>query len=147
MKRLLLYARTLVHLRPTQVLALLRKRLLPSPTQAPQTHGLRLRPGVGLSPCLPHSRLPGRDHAFCFLNQEKTFPDGGIDWASKDMPKLWRYNLHYFDYLFDAGRSHDAKVHLISDWIVKNPPGTGDAWEPYTLSLRIVNWIKFFLQE
>ena len=39
-----------------------------------------------------------------------------------------------------------CKVHLISDWIVKNPPGTGDAWEPYTLSLRMVNWIKFFLK-
>ncbi|MEP6891151.1 MAG: alginate lyase family protein, partial [Nitrospirota bacterium] len=72
--------------------------------------------------------------------------EDGIDWASKDMPKLWRYNLHYFDYLFDAGRSHDSKVHLISDWIAKNPPGTGDAWEPYTLSLRIVNWIKLFLK-
>jgi uncharacterized heparinase superfamily protein len=146
MKRLLLYARTLVHLRSTQVLALIRKRLLPSPTQFSQIHGLRLRPGVGLSPCLPHSCLPGRDHAFYFLNQEKTFPDGSIDWASKDMSKLWRYNLHYFDYLFDTGRTHDAKVHLISDWIAKNPPGTGDGWEPYTLSLRIVNWIKFFLQ-
>ncbi|MBU6434159.1 MAG: heparinase II/III family protein [Nitrospirae bacterium] len=146
MKRLLLYTRTLVHLRPTQVLAQILKRVLPSPTQFSPIHGLRLRPGVGLSPCLPHSRLPGRDHSFCFLNQEKTFPDGGIDWTSKDMPKLWRYNLHYFDYLFDAGRSHDAKVHLISDWIAKNPPGTGDAWEPYTLSLRIVNWIKFFLK-
>ena len=146
MKRLLLYARTLVHLRPTQVLALIRKRMLPSATQAPQIHGLRLRPGVRLSPCLPHSYLSGRDHSFCFLNQEKTFPDGGIDWASKEMPKLWRYNLHYFDYLFDIGRAHNAKFHLISDWIAKNPPGTGDAWEPYTLSLRIVNWIKFFLQ-
>jgi uncharacterized heparinase superfamily protein len=146
MKRLLLYARTLVHLRPTQVLALIRKRLLPSPTQFSQIHGLRLRPGVEIGPCLPHSRLLGKDHSFCFLNQEKTFSDGGLDWASKDMPKLWRYNLHYFDYLFDTGRSHDAKVHLISDWIVKNPPGGGDAWEPYTLSLRIVNWIKFLLQ-
>ena len=146
MKRLLFYARTLVHLRPTQVLAQILKRVLPAPTQVPHIHGLRLRPGVEIGPCLPLSRLPGRDHAFCFLNQERTFPDGGIDWASKDMPKLWRYNLHYFDYLFDAGRSHDAKVYLISDWIAKNPPGTGDAWEPYTLSLRIVNWIKFFLQ-
>lgn len=146
MKRLLLYARTLVHLRPTQVLALILKGVLPAHTQSPQIYGLRLRPGVGLSPCLPHSRLQGRDHSFCFLNQEKTFSDGGIDWVSKDMPKLWRYNLHYFDYLFDAGRSHDAKVHLISDWIAKNPPGTGDGWEPYALSLRIVNLIKFFLQ-
>ncbi len=146
MKRLLLYARTLVNLRPTQILALILNRVLPFPTHVPHTHGLRLRPGVGLSPCLPHSRLPGSDHAFCFLNQEKTFPESGMDWDSKDMPKLWRYNLHYFDYLFDAGRSHDAKVYLISDWIAKNPPGTGDAWEPYTLSLRIVNWIKFFLK-
>src|SRR5262245_56643827 len=146
MKRLLLYARTLVHLRPTQILALIRKRLLPSPIQFSKIHGLRLRPGIGLSPCLPHSYLPGRDHAFRFLNQEKTFPDGSIDWASKGMSKLWRYNLHYFAYLFDTGRSHDAKIHLISDWIAKNPPGTSEGWEPYTLSLRIVNWIKFFLQ-
>lgn len=146
MKRLLLYARTLAHLRPTQILALILKRVLPSPTRAAHTHALRLRPGVGLSPCPPHPHLPGRDHAFCFLNQKKTFPDGRIDWASKNMPKLWRYNLHYFDYLFDAGRSHDANVHLISDWIAQNPSGTGDAWEPYTLSLRIVNWIKFFLK-
>ena len=147
MKRLLLYARTLAHLRPTQILALFRMRLLPSSRQAPHIHELRLRPGVGLSTCLSHSRLLGRDRSFCFLNQEKTIPDSGIDWASKDMPKLWRYNLHYFDYLFDADRSQDAKVHLISDWIAKNPPGIGDAWEPYTLSLRIVNWIKFFREE
>ena len=28
-----------------------------------------------------------------------------------------------------------------------NPAGTGDGWEPYTVSLRIVNWIKLFLRE
>ena len=60
------------------------------------------------------------------------------------MPKLWRYNLHYFDYLFHTGRSDEAKMYLISDWITKNHPGVGEGWEPYTLSLRIVNWIKFF---
>jgi uncharacterized heparinase superfamily protein len=146
MERLLLFVRTLPYLRPTQVLALILKRVLPFSTQSPHTHGLRLRPGVKLSPCLSHSRLPGNEHAFCFLNQEKTFSDGGIDWASKEMSKLWRYNLHYFDYLFDAGRSHDVQVRLISDWIAKNPLGTGIGWEPYTLSLRIANWIKFFLQ-
>src|SRR5262249_41293211 len=91
-------------------------------------------------------RLFGTGHLFRFLNQERTFPDNDIDWASKDKPKLWRYNLHYFDYLFDAGRSQDSKSQLISDWIAKNPPGIGDGWEPYTLSLRIVNWTKFFLE-
>ncbi|MBX3303404.1 MAG: alginate lyase family protein [Nitrospira sp.] len=61
------------------------------------------------------------------------------------MPKLWRYNLHYFDYLHDPRRSHENKCFLIRDWVQHNPPGTEDAWEPYTVSLRIVNWIKFFL--
>lgn len=60
------------------------------------------------------------------------------------MPKLWRYNLHYFDYLLDSDRCSKAKARLISDWIDRNPIGIGDGWEPYTLSLRIVNWIKFF---
>lgn len=146
MKRLLLFVRTLIYLRPAQVFAQILKRVLPSPSQFSQIHELRLRPGLRLIPCVLHSCLPAKDHAFCFLNQQKTFSGGDIDWASKDMPKLWRYNLHYFDYLFDAGRSYDVKCHLISDWIAKNPPGTGDGWEPYTLSLRIVNWIKFFLQ-
>lgn len=62
------------------------------------------------------------------------------------MPKLWRYNLHYFDYLFDDFRSLRQKILLISDWVQRNPVGRGDGWEPYTASLRIVNWIKFFLQ-
>ncbi|NJL17915.1 MAG: hypothetical protein HC938_12695 [Nitrospira sp.] len=61
------------------------------------------------------------------------------------MPKLWRYNLHYFDYLHDPARSPENKGLLITDWIQHNPPDTEDAWEPYTVSLRIVNWIKFFL--
>jgi uncharacterized heparinase superfamily protein len=146
MKPLLLFVRTLVYLRPTQVLAQILKRVRRSPTQGPHIHELRLRPGVGFSPCLPPARLSSSHHSFSFLNQEWTFPSGAIDWAIKDMPKLWRYNLHYFEYLFDAGRSQDCKVHLISDWIAKNPPGIGDGWEPYTVSLRIVNWIKFFLE-
>jgi uncharacterized heparinase superfamily protein len=61
------------------------------------------------------------------------------------MPKLWRYNLHYFDYLHDPHRSLENKSRLIAHWIEHNPPGTEDAWEPYPTSLRIVNWIKFFL--
>jgi len=54
--------------------------------------------------------------------------------------------LHGFGYLFDPDRSHTVKVQLISEWIAKNAPGTGDGWEPAALSVRIVNWIKFFLR-
>ena len=61
------------------------------------------------------------------------------------MPRLWRYNLQYFDYLRDPGRSALQKAQLIDDWIRRNPPGTADAWEPYTVSLRIANWTKYFM--
>lgn len=54
--------------------------------------------------------------------------------------------MHGFGYLFDPDRSHTVKVQLISEWIAKNPLGKGDGWEPSVLSVRIVNWVKFFLR-
>jgi uncharacterized heparinase superfamily protein len=85
------------------------------------------------------------DSHFSFLGRSQQFESGAIGWAGKGMPKLWRYNLHYFDYLQHPQRSIANKSYLISDWIEHNPQGTVDAWEPYTASLRIVNWVKFFL--
>lgn len=146
MNPVLLYLRTVQHLRPLQLLALIRIRLLPVPTKVGLIGGVVLRSGVGLKPCLPPSRPAGHDRSFCFLNQEKTFPDAGVDWVSRDMPWQWRRNLHGFGYLFDPDRSHEVKVQLISEWIAKNPPGTGDGWESAALSVRIVSWIKFFLR-
>jgi uncharacterized heparinase superfamily protein len=83
--------------------------------------------------------------SFRFLNVARSFPGGSVDWTCADMPKLWRYNLHYFDYLHEPGRSFQQKAQLIDDWIRHNPPGTADAWEPYTASLRIANWAKYFM--
>jgi uncharacterized heparinase superfamily protein len=90
---------------------------------------------------------PDREHEFRFLNVSKTFDRGKVDWASTDMTRLWRYNLHYFDYILDAGRSVANISDLISDWIESNPMGRGEGWEPYTVSLRMVNWIKLFLRQ
>ena len=63
------------------------------------------------------------------------------------MDRLWRYNLHYFDDLnamSAAKRMHSHRA-LIRRWIAENPAGHGSGWEPYPASLRIVNWIKWFL--
>ena len=94
--------------------------------------------------CLEGRHRSESESTITFLNQSKKFAEP-VDWQCKEMPKLWRYNLHYFDYLQDPGRPLDNKWRLISNWIERNPPGTDDAWEPYTASLRIVNWVKFFL--
>ena len=84
---------------------------------------------------------------FTFLNLRKDFLAGSTDWRCSEMPKLWRYNLHYFDYLLDAGRPLEDRCCLIDDWIASNSVGAEDAWEPFPVSLRIANWIKFFLGE
>ena len=44
-----------------------------------------------------------------------------------------------------AHSKREAHVDLIAKWINENPPGVGNGWEPYPISLRIVNWIKWVL--
>jgi uncharacterized heparinase superfamily protein len=62
---------------------------------------------------------------------------------------LWRplrIQIHYFDYLNDPNRSDPWKRAIVSDWIANNPRALGDGWTAYPVSLRIVNWIKFFVR-
>jgi len=83
---------------------------------------------------------------FRFLNETRTlvFP---ADWNNPTLSKLWLYNLHYFDDLVSDGAENRTDWHraLIRRWIVDNPPGLGNGWEPYPISLRAVNWIKWAL--
>lgn len=70
-----------------------------------------------------------------------------VGWDAPALPKLWRYNQHYFDDLQAEGWRERAPWHtaLIGRWIDENPPGRGSGWEPYPVSLRIVNWVKWSL--
>ena len=145
MKQLGLYVRTLAYLRPSQVAYFLWRRIFPQSRSIAKTVGVKPRLGISMVSGISVPNSTGCDSQFCFLGQSKRVQSRNGDWACKDMPKLWRYNLHYFDYLHDPQRSFENKCFLITDWIQHNPPGTEDAWEPYTVSLRIVNWIKFFL--
>lgn len=145
MKQLGLYLRTLIHLRPLQVSYWFYRRILPQFQSVVKADDARRRSGVSMFPGIAASKSTGDDSCFSFLRQSKSYQPAHVDWVCKDMPKLWRYNLHYFDYLHDPHRSFESKCLLIADWIQHNPEGAEDAWEPYTVSLRIVNWIKFFL--
>ena len=83
------------------------------------------------------------NNQFDFLNQSVAY-NATIDWRVMDRSRLWRYNLHYFNYLFpDRPLNWHTGRGLIMDWIAANPAGTLDAWDPFPTSLRIVNWIKF----
>lgn len=91
-------------------------------------------------------KIMSGSETFNFLNIKRNLKD--ITWQATEMSKLWRYNLHYFDFLNSDPQNHDnQKFHfLVSDWIAKNKPFCGDAWDPYPTSLRIVNWIKWTIQ-
>ncbi|WP_320683105.1 heparinase II/III family protein, partial [Shewanella algae] len=80
---------------------------------------------------------------FKFLNVIDTVSD----WNDESKAKLWLYNLHYFDDLNQNEWLERAEIHndLINTWIEQNPLMVGNGWEPYTISLRAVNWIKWFL--
>ncbi|WP_250131814.1 heparinase II/III family protein [Vibrio crassostreae] len=69
------------------------------------------------------------------------------DWNDATKAKLWLYNLHYFDDLNQSGWQDRTEIHhsLVNTWIEQNPEMIGNGWEPYTISLRSVNWIKWFL--
>ena len=139
---MLLYLRSASHLRAHQLAYFAIRRLLPARAPAAPMILPTVRPGFSLAPgiaCAGKIVAPGR---FRFLNVESVFSIEEVDWHASAMPKLWRYNLHYFDFLHDPACTPETGGRLIADWLEHNPVGSEDAWEPYTLSLRVVNWIK-----
>ena len=84
--------------------------------------------------CDSHSRY--KDNEFIFLNLSKKF-DNKIDWNYAEYGKLWTYNLTYFEYLKEK-----SDVQLIYNFI-ENIENIKDGLEPFPISLRGINWIKF----
>lgn len=142
-RRIALYVGTIRYLRLRQIVGRIRFRLC--------------RPGKCSDAVLPLAGLALRaegvragtswlgDGRFNFLHVERRLATAA-DWNNPDWDKLWLYNLHYFDYLRQSDMPQQVGDELIGRWIAENPYGHGNGWEPYTISLRVVNWIKWHLQ-
>ena len=80
---------------------------------------------------------------FTFLNVTAK-PKG---WNDESLELLWRYNLHYFDYINkpvdECGGEGEMCISMLERWIDDNPRGSFPGWDPYPTSLRIVNWVKY----
>ena len=141
-----LYFHTIRHLIPSQVFWRLRFRLQrPRPDlRAPPL--CRKSVAAWISPCEHSQSMVGED-TFIFLNESR-LAESKSAWNDPSVEKLWLYNLHYFDDLNAVGAVNRLKWHerLIERWIDENPPGYGNGWEPYPISLRVVNWIKWALR-
>jgi uncharacterized heparinase superfamily protein len=133
---------TACHLQPRQLLYQVRRRVLPPRLKEHidiRRPGRRITLIAGIN--RPHTYLGnGR---FLFLHREEGL-GAEIDWQAAGLPRLWQYNLHYFDYLNQPGLDYETGLSLISSWINHHPPkSTAVGWEPYPSSLRLINWIKF----
>ena len=131
--------RTARHLKPVQVTGRVRHRLArPQPDlSAPPRRASGLGKWQRKSARL--ASMTGAEQ-FLFLGEAGDLSKDG--WTGPARSKLWRYNQHYFDDLHAASAEERRAWHqdLIRRWVADNPPGTGDGWEPYPLSLRLVNW-------
>ena len=112
-------------------------------SQAPTVRNI---PGTFHTPAQRAKSLLNAD-TFYFLNQSGSLST--LDWAgtskSGSPSKLWRYNQHYFDDLNAVNASDRIEWHLslLERWVEENKPGSGVGWDPYPISLRIVNWVKW----
>jgi uncharacterized heparinase superfamily protein len=137
--------RTARHLKARQALFWAIRRGWGRSYRIPVQAEVRTRQNVRLQAELASPDCGLAENEVEFLNIRRRF-DGGIDWRSADYSRLWQYNLHYFDYALDTGRSPGWVRGAMEDWVERNPPGKSVGWEPYPVSLRIVNWIKFDLR-
>ncbi len=143
------FIRTVRHLKTRQVVGQVRHRLRPMW----ERHGRRANPtGDAIGRCqwpadiafLPpgpqHNRaLSLTDGRYTFLNREERLGWPPCDWSAQGLPKLWQYYLHYFEWLWTLDYHQVREVIL--DWIARHPCSSCNVgWEPYAVSLRIMNW-------
>jgi uncharacterized heparinase superfamily protein len=85
------------------------------------------------------------------LNVEVSFDPLYMQWKSQDWQlderpeKLWVYQLNYFSWLFSQKTeiAQELQLYLILDWIEKNNSTREETWEPFALSKRVCNWVKW----
>lgn len=144
LSRLRLFWHTVRYLRPEQVIFRVYYRLRPLKV-TPRTIARRRDNALALRVVEKGEAATGDGAGFRFLGEEHVIRGAG-DWNAAGVSKLWLYHLHYLDDLNAAGAERRRPVldDLVTRWIDDNPPPSGNGWEPYPLSLRIVNLVKWF---
>lgn len=85
---------------------------------------------------------------FTFLNMTheceintKRLPE--IEWNKSAFDKLWVYNLNYMDYILQPSIKNTTAKLLINSFVF-NLSSYNTGLDSYPISLRGINWIKFF---
>jgi len=96
---------------------------------------------LSFDPFLPAFHSINNYNEFYFLNNQWSFHDR-IDWNFNGYGKLWNYNLNYFDFLLQDNIDTAYAYKLVADYCIMINE-IRDGLEPYPVSLRGINWIKF----
>lgn len=141
--------RTVRYLKTSQLTAQIHHRLRPfweRPNRffqmpAPEFDGCRWTPNRSF--LAPGTQGNSAEHIrqgrFAFLNRQETIGWPPTEWDAPDLPKLWQYNLHYFEWLWAL--DYDSTREAILDWIARHDLAKGRVgWESYPISLRLMNW-------
>ena len=146
MYKILLIFNTLRFLKFLQIFFIIKKRVFKKNLFYFQNSHFKKRPSVGKwVDDIPKSNSMLSQNVFIFLNKKETI-SLETDWNNKKFPKLWLYNLHYFDDLnsgIQSSYKNGLRLKLVNKWIQNNRRFYGVGWEAYPTSIRIVNWIKW----
>jgi uncharacterized heparinase superfamily protein len=144
MRQAIRYAQTLRHLRPVQIINRVQRRLFPARPDLGAAPARRNPCTLFAAPCRRAARVQG--DRFSVLNIERDIAAAAA-WNDRTPSHLWLYNLHYFDDVPGGPADPHASVYdaFMERWIRENPAGQGTGWDPYPISLRLVNWIKWAL--
>ena len=157
-----LYANTVKSMKPSQVYYRVKRML-----QLDCSVGCKVTSDVSkISPIMTVDELNydptflSRFPADEFLNDTVTFLHSSKEfhwnekWHFDDKSTLWNFNLHYFEFLFSLVDSYrktgdkkyfEKSIETIRGWINQNPKkGGGEGWSPYTIDLRLTNWLGYY---
>ena len=139
------YWHTIRYLKLRQILGRIQRKFKFNSINTSSVNKLRKSIGLWEIPAKRSQRMI-KKNVFRFLNETHQI-NAQEDWNNSSWAKLWLYNLHYFDDLTAINSRKRAGWHnfILEKWIDENQVGKGNGWEPYTISLRIVNWIKWSL--
>lgn len=82
------------------------------------------------------------DNLFTFLNLSHSSYYKDLDWNDARFGKLWTYNRSYFDYLNQKNIPLSEGLELMYSF-VEQIKDIKDGLEPFPISLRGLNWIKY----
>lgn len=156
-----LYWNTAKYLKPAQVWSRIGRRLrigctLGVRASCNRRHGAAVvLPQLDFDPAFLQ-RFPAdalMEDRIIFMHEEERFA-WKAPWRFDNRTPLWNYNLHYFEFLFplvNAWKNGGEEGYLIKiqqmirGWIAGNPRKCGGCgWDPYPVSLRLVNWLSCY---